>query len=132
MPTRLTHGDDIVVALNDAGEIGRDDVTSAAVSRRTAGRRRWGDDMLAAVVAGAAQIGDGRDHVGGVGVAAGLRIEQGDVAGGRVSHRRAGGPEVRIPVADVAFAGAAGEAKGQRGNGAVGLNRRKSKSSKVG
>jgi hypothetical protein len=111
--------DDVVVPLHDAGEIGQDEIARATIvaAQGLNVEGRGSDDMIAAIVAGAAHIGDVCDHVDGVGVAAGGRIEKRDVAGGRDHrHRRAGGiagqDSGRL---DIAFAGAAGEAEGKQG-----------------
>ena len=75
--------------------------------------------MLAALVAGAAHVGDVGDHVDRAGIAAVGRIEQGDVAGGRDDRdRRAGGVAGQdAGLLDVALAGAAEEAEGEEGGG---------------
>jgi len=72
--------------------------------------------MLPALVAAAAHVGDVGDHVDRIRIAAGGRVEKGDVAGGRDDRdRRTGGIAGQDSgLLDIALAGAGGKAHGEQ------------------
>src|SRR3954468_23650926 len=86
-------GDDVGTALHDADEIGQNDVPGAlpVAAARLDVEGDLGVDELTGVVAGAAHVGDLRNDVDRGRIAAGRRVEYGDVPSRRRDgDRRAG------------------------------------------
>src|SRR4051812_33104262 len=111
-------GDDVGAALHDRGEIRQDDVAGAAgvAPLRQHVEIDAGDDRVAGLVAGRADVGDLGDDVDRRGVGAVLGVEQGDVAGrgGNGDGGTGGAVDDDAAAGELAFGAAAGDGEGNQ------------------